>query len=82
MGLNPVGDVLKKADRVLASAGDTLGTVDTRLANVDAALGKVDKRMTTVDRTLPEVTEKLSHGAGVVLLPQAVRDGRRPPSRS
>jgi hypothetical protein len=38
LGLNPVSDVLKKADRVLASAGDTLGTVDTKLAEVHKAV--------------------------------------------
>ena len=31
LGLNPVGDVLKKADKVLAHAGETLGTVGDTL---------------------------------------------------
>ena len=66
LGLNPVGDVLKKADRVLVNAGETLGTVDTRLANVDATLGKVDKRMTTVDQTLEETKALLTQVQGLL----------------
>ena len=45
LGLNPVGDVLKKADRVLANAGDTLGTVGDTLATVDTKLANVDKTL-------------------------------------
>jgi uncharacterized coiled-coil DUF342 family protein len=53
LGLNPVGDVLRKADQVLADAGDTLG-------NVRETLGHADQRMERVDETRDETRDETS----------------------
>jgi len=54
VGLNPVADVLKRADKVLKSAEVALGNVDTTLGTVGTTLADVDAKLSTVDTTLAE----------------------------
>jgi ABC-type transporter Mla subunit MlaD len=65
MGLNPVADLLKRADRTLASANDTLGTVgvtltdvDRTLAEVKALLEELNDKVVLIDQ-IPEILELL-----------------------
>ena len=56
MGLNPVADVLKRADKVLKSAETALGNVDTTLGTVGTTLARMTSTMaasapTVMDRT-------------------------------
>ncbi len=44
MALNPVGQILKKADKTLESANATLGTVGGTLTTVEGTLGTVEGR--------------------------------------
>ena len=52
MGLNPVSDILKRADRALKSVDGTLGHVDTKLSAVDHTVGRVDVKLSSVEQTL------------------------------
>lgn len=65
MGLNPVADLLKRADRTLVSANDTLGTVgvtltdvDRTLAEVKALLEELNDKVVLIDQ-IPEILELL-----------------------
>jgi hypothetical protein len=58
MGLNPVGDVLKKADVVLADAGATLDETKAVLAQVQRLLHELDEEMALV-REIPELKKRL-----------------------
>ena len=60
MALNPLGDVLQRADRTLKDGDVTLGTVDTTLGTVDHTLGVVKYTLSTVTSLLSTVTGLLS----------------------
>ena len=49
MGLNPVADVLKRADKVLKNAEVALTTVDTTLGTVGGTLSTVETTLSDVD---------------------------------
>ena len=66
MGLNPVSDILKRADRALKSVDGALGHVDTKLSVVDHTVGRVDDKLGRVDETLTEVRDTLVEVSGAL----------------
>ena len=55
MALNPVGDILKRADKALKNVDGVLGHVDGKLGAVDTTLVGVDEKLTGVDEALDDV---------------------------